>query len=175
MWLKATNMPIQWVDYTTSWQLTRFYEINTSFTHLRIFNACWISYGKQMSQIYNTGSSINYAFPEMLRRFYQPIVSDTFWSGVREPDINHHNTARSLQTSAQLQDLLYHMGAFNHRTACRLPRSAWTKCFWTHQAVAQPFPSAFDSIQSWKHFITISRACHLKPRGYAKWPRVPCV
>ena len=39
-----------------------------------------------MSQIYDTGSSINYAFPEMLRRFCQPIVSDTFWSGAREPE-----------------------------------------------------------------------------------------
>lgn len=34
----------------------------------------------------------------------------------------------------------------------------------SHQEVAQPFPSAFNSIQSWKRFITTSRTYYLKER-----------
>ena len=62
-------------------------------------------------------------FPRCFTVFVSSLLV-TFWSSAREPDINHHNTAQNLQTSALLQDLLYCMGAFNHRTTCRLPRSA---------------------------------------------------
>jgi hypothetical protein len=101
MWLKATNMPIR---YRTG----LIYEITHSVSRLHgsphqlaansfLRNQHWLyllknvqrllsHYGKRMSQIYDTGPSINYAFPEMLRRFCQPIVSDTFWSGAREPE-----------------------------------------------------------------------------------------
>jgi hypothetical protein len=164
MWLKATSMWVGYTDLPTSWQLTRFYEINTNSTHLRIFNACWISYGKYIFQIYDTGSSINYTFPEMLHRFCQLIVSDILeqcpWA----------NTAQNLQTSTLLQDLLYCMGAFNHRTTCRLPRSAWTECFWTCYGFSKP-PSSRTTIPErvrlhsvLEVFITISRTYYLKEK-----------
>ena len=62
-------------------------------------------------------------FPRCFTVFVSSLLV-TFWSSAREPDINYHNTAQSLQTSTLLQDLLYRMGAFNHRIAYRLPRSA---------------------------------------------------
>jgi hypothetical protein len=101
MWLKATNMPIR---YRTD----LIYEIIHSVSRLRgsphqlaadsfLRNQHQLhplkNVQRLLNQLWKTDVSNlrcrlfnNYAFPEMLRRFCQPIVSDTFWSGAREPE-----------------------------------------------------------------------------------------